>query len=83
MISPAPLVEHIPLFVDKEGNVLTQYSGPDVDTIGLIKFDFLGLKTLTLLDDTVKRIKKSRGVDVDLSTLRIDDQADVSAPHPR
>ncbi|MBM4255541.1 MAG: DNA polymerase III subunit alpha [Deltaproteobacteria bacterium] len=74
VISPAPLVEHIPLFVDKEGNVLTQYSGPDVDTIGLIKFDFLGLKTLTLLDDTVKRIKKSRGVDVDLSTLRIDDK---------
>ena len=74
VISPAPLVEHIPLFVDKEGNVLTQYSGPDVDTIGLIKFDFLGLKTLTLLDDTVKRIKKSRGVDVDLSTLRIDDR---------
>ncbi|MGE4092659.1 MAG: DNA polymerase III subunit alpha, partial [Candidatus Binatia bacterium] len=74
VISPAPLVEHLPLFVDKEGNVLTQYAGPDVDTIGLIKFDFLGLKTLTLLDDTVKRIKKSRNVDVDLSTLRIDDR---------
>jgi DNA polymerase-3 subunit alpha len=74
VISPAPLVEHVPLFVDKEGNVLTQYSGPDVDTIGLIKFDFLGLKTLTLLDDTVKRIKRSRGIDVDLSNLRIDDR---------
>jgi len=74
VIAPAPLVEHVPLFVDKEGSVLTQYSGPDVDTIGLIKFDFLGLKTLTLLDDTVKRIKKSRGVDVDLGNLRIDDK---------
>jgi len=74
VISPVPLVEHVPLFVDKEGSVLTQYSGPDVDTIGLIKFDFLGLKTLTLLDDTVKRIKKSRGVDVDLGNLRIDDR---------
>src|SRR5262245_35128518 len=41
VISPTPLVEHLPLFVDKEGNVLTQYAGPDVDTIGLIKFDFL------------------------------------------
>src|SRR5205823_667438 len=54
VISPTPLVEHLPLFVDKEGSVLTQYAGPDVDTIGLIKFDFLGLKTLTLLDDAVK-----------------------------
>lgn len=74
VISPTPLVEHLPLFVDKEGNVLTQYAGPEVDTIGLIKFDFLGLKTLTLLDDTIKRIKKSRNIDIDLSTLRIDDR---------
>ena len=74
VISPSPLVEHLPLFVDKEGNVLTQYAGPEVDTIGLIKFDFLGLKTLTLLDDTIKRIKKSRGIAIDLSALRIDDR---------
>ncbi|NOT54620.1 MAG: DNA polymerase III subunit alpha [Deltaproteobacteria bacterium] len=74
VISPTPLVEHLPLFVDKEGSVLTQYAGPEVDTIGLIKFDFLGLKTLTLLDDTVKRIKKSRNVEIDLGTLRIDDR---------
>jgi DNA polymerase-3 subunit alpha len=74
VISPASLVEHLPLFVDKEGNVLTQYAGPDVDTIGLIKFDFLGLRTLTLLEDSVKRIKKSREIEVDLSTLRLDDR---------
>ncbi|MSQ48125.1 MAG: DNA polymerase III subunit alpha [Deltaproteobacteria bacterium] len=74
VISPTPLVEHLPLFVDKEGNVLTQYAGPEVDTIGLIKFDFLGLKTLTLLDDTIKRIKKGRNIDIDLGTLRIDDR---------
>lgn len=74
VISPAPLVDHLPLFLDKEGSVLTQYAGPDVDTIGLIKFDFLGLKTLTLLDDTVKRIKKSRGVDIELGKLRLDDR---------
>jgi DNA polymerase-3 subunit alpha len=74
VISPAPLVEHLPLFVDKEGNILTQYAGPDVDTIGLIKFDFLGLKTLTLLDDVVKRIRKSRGREIDLSMLPLDDR---------
>ena len=74
VISPTPLVEHLPLFVDKEGSVLTQYSGPDVDTIGLIKFDFLGLKTLTLLDDVVKRIHKGRGREVNLGSLSLDDR---------
>lgn len=74
VISPSPLVEHLPLFVDKEGNILTQYAGPDVDAIGLIKFDFLGLKTLTLLDDVVQRIRKGRGVEIDLSTLPLDDR---------
>ena len=38
--------------------MLTQFAGPDVDAIGLIKFDFLGLKTLTLLANTVSRIKR-------------------------
>jgi DNA polymerase-3 subunit alpha len=74
VISPTPLVEYLPLFVDKEGSVLTQYAGPDVDTIGLIKFDFLGLKTLTLLDDAVTRIRKSRGHEIDLSALPLDDR---------
>ncbi len=75
VISPSPLVEHVPLYVDKEKNVLTQFAGPDVDSIGLIKFDFLGLKTLTLVHDVVKRIKESRDIDVELSTLPLDDRA--------
>jgi DNA polymerase-3 subunit alpha len=75
VISPTPLIDYLPLFVDKEGSVLTQFAGPDVDTIGLIKFDFLGLKTLTLLANTVSRIKKTRGLEVNLSTLPLDDSA--------
>ena len=74
VIAPNPLVEHLPLYVDKEKNVLTQYAGPDVDTIGLIKFDFLGLKTLTLIHDVVRRIKQSRGIAIDLHTIPIDDR---------
>ena len=73
VISPTPLVDHLPLYVDKEKSVLTQYAGPDVDEIGLIKFDFLGLKTLTLIQDVVQRIKESRGTEVDLDTLPLDD----------
>ncbi len=74
VIAPTPLVEHLPLYVDKEKNVLTQYAGPDVDTIGLIKFDFLGLKTLTLIHDVVRRIAESRGIGIDLSAIPIDDR---------
>ena len=74
VIAPNPLVEHLPLYVDKEKNVLTQYAGPDVDTIGLIKFDFLGLKTLTLIHDVVRRIEQSRNTVIDLSAIPIDDK---------
>lgn len=74
VISPTPLVDHLPLYVDKEKSVLTQYAGPDVDAIGLIKFDFLGLRTLTLIHDVVKRVKESRDVEVELDTMPLDDR---------
>ncbi len=74
VISSRPLVESVPLCVDKDGNVLTQFSGTDIEKIGLIKFDFLGLKNLTLIQNTVKRIKASRGIDVDVSALPLDDK---------
>jgi len=74
VIGSRPLVEDLPLFVDKEGSVMTQFSGPHIDEIGLIKFDFLGLKTLTLLSNIVRRIREGRGVEVDLATLALDDK---------
>jgi len=73
VISSRPLVEHLPLFVDKEGAVLTQYSFNDVEWIGLIKFDFLGLKTLTMLANAVAIIGEHRNVAIDLAALPLDD----------
>ena len=75
VIGSRPLVEDLPLFMDKEGSVMTQYSGPHVDEIGLIKFDFLGLKTLTLVHNIVRRIREGRGVELDVATLPLDDKA--------
>jgi DNA polymerase III subunit alpha len=75
VISDKPLVEYVPLFVDKDGTVMTQFSGPDIEAIGLIKFDFLGLKTLTQLADAVRRIKEDIGEDIDLADLPLDDRA--------
>jgi DNA polymerase-3 subunit alpha len=74
VISSRPLVESVPLCVDKDGNVLTQFSGTDIEKIGLIKFDFLGLKNLTLIQNTVNRIKAGRGEEIDVTALPLDDR---------
>src|SRR5690606_5141101 len=74
VIASKPLVESVPLCVDKDGNVLTQFSGTDIEKIGLIKFDFLGLKNLTLIQNTVNRIKANRGIEVDVAALPLDDK---------
>jgi DNA polymerase-3 subunit alpha len=74
VISDRPLVEDVPLYVDqKDGSVMTQFAGPDVEAIGLVKFDFLGLKTLTLIADAVRRVKVRHDVDIDVDTLPLDD----------
>jgi len=74
VIASEPLIEELPLFVDKDGNVLTQFEGEHVDAIGLIKFDFLGLKTLTLVNNALQRIEATRGIRIDLSELPLDDR---------
>jgi DNA polymerase III subunit alpha len=74
VLSNLPLVDHLPLFVDKEGGIVTQFDMSCVEKIGLVKFDFLGLKTLTLLHDCVKLIRMTQGVKVDLERLPLDDK---------
>jgi DNA polymerase-3 subunit alpha len=73
VISPQPLTEDLPLWIDKDGAVVTQYTFTDVEAIGLIKFDFLGLKNLTLIANIVRLIEQSRGVTVKLDELPLDD----------
>ncbi len=59
----------------KERVVVTQYDGHVIETVGLIKMDFLGLKTLSLIKDAIANIKKTRGVDIDIDHIPIDDKA--------
>ena len=73
VISERPLTDDVPLWVDKDGAVVTQYTFTDIEAIGLIKFDFLGLKTLTLIDGIVRRIREGRGVDIRVGHLPLDD----------
>jgi DNA polymerase-3 subunit alpha len=75
VIGERPLIESLPLFVDKDGAVMTQFPYADVEAIGLIKFDFLGLKTLTMIHGIVRRIHLGRGVEIDINRLPLDDRA--------
>ena len=58
----------------KEDVVVTQYDGHVIETVGLIKMDFLGLKTLTLIKDALRNIKKTRGIYIDIDHIPIDDK---------
>jgi DNA polymerase-3 subunit alpha len=82
VISPDPLTEHVPLQYDtksKEGEerkIITQYDMHAVgeDGVGLLKFDFLGIKNLSILADAVERVKKIENIDVDIENIPLDDK---------
>jgi DNA polymerase III subunit alpha len=75
VISPRPLTEIVPLYKSNKEEITTQYDMNALERIGLLKMDFLGLTTLTVLNDTVRLIKQNRGQDIDLSALPLDDAA--------
>ncbi|HZR46331.1 MAG TPA: DNA polymerase III subunit alpha, partial [Candidatus Manganitrophaceae bacterium] len=58
VISDAPLTEHVPLYRGSKGETVTQYAMGDIEKIGLVKFDFLGLRTLTVIDHAVKLVNE-------------------------
>ena len=72
VISDVPLTDHVPLY-KTEDQICTQYTMKDLEKIGLLKMDFLGLKTLTVIDETVKIVQKMRAVKVDIAKLPEDD----------
>jgi len=74
VISDEPLDEHVPLYKDpKRPELITGYAMGPIEKLGLLKMDFLGLRTLTVLANTVTLIKASRGIAVDLDALPRDD----------
>jgi DNA polymerase-3 subunit alpha len=74
VISPQPLTEIVPLYKSNKEEITTQYDMNALERIGLLKMDFLGLTTLTVLDDAVRMIKENRGVDIDLAAFTFDDE---------
>ncbi|WP_457624731.1 DNA polymerase III subunit alpha, partial [Persephonella sp.] len=74
VIAPGPLDEYVPVYVDKDGTKATQFDMVTLENLGLVKMDFLGLKTLTELDYMRRLIKERHGRDIDFLKLPIDDE---------
>ena len=72
VIADKPLVEYVPLSKNGE-DVTTQWQMTELEEVGLLKMDFLGLKTLTILQEAVRLVKEVHGVDIDLGKLPLDD----------
>src|ERR1700687_4199791 len=73
VISPQPLTEIVPVYKTNRDEITTQYDMSALERLGLLKMDFLGLTTLTVLNDAVRMVKQNRGVELDLETLPLDD----------
>ena len=75
VVAPKQMEEFCPVYKDqKSGSLTTQYSMKYVEKIGLVKFDFLGLKNLTVIDNAVKHVRIGKKPDFDISLLRDDDE---------
>lgn len=74
VISDKPMQEYLPLYRGKKDEIVTQYDMKIVEKIGLVKFDFLGLRTMTVIQDTLHIIKEQGMEPPDLDTLPLDDE---------
>jgi len=75
VISPVPLTDILPLYKTSRDEITTQYDMKALERLGLLKMDFLGLTTLTVLDDTIKLIAQNRGQAIVLDQIPLDDAA--------
>ncbi len=75
LISRRPLTEDVPLRRGKEDEVITQFDMHDAEEVGLLKMDFLGLRTLSVIQGTLDIVEKTRGEKIDLAQLPLDDPA--------
>ncbi|MGO3701917.1 MAG: DNA polymerase III subunit alpha [Candidatus Saccharimonadales bacterium] len=74
VIAPDDLVKYVPLEMAQKGVVATQFPMGEVEELGLLKMDFLGLSNLSIINNAMRIIKKVYGTEIDLSTLPLDDE---------
>ncbi len=74
IIGRDPLIDHIPVAISKETDLMiTQFDGHYLEKVGMLKMDFLGLKTLSIIRDALENIKLSHGIDLDMDTISYED----------
>jgi DNA polymerase-3 subunit alpha len=74
VIAPSPLTELVPVTRTKDEAIVTSYDMGAIEKMGLLKMDFLGLTTLTVIDDALKLILQTKGEKLDMATVPLDDQ---------
>jgi DNA polymerase III subunit alpha len=74
VISPRPLTDIVPVYKTNRDEITTQYDMNALERVGLLKMDFLGLTTLTVLHDTVRMVKQNRGIELDIDNLGLEDE---------
>ena len=74
LVTREEVTKYTPLAKAADDTITTQYEGNTVSDMGLLKIDFLGLKTLTVIDNTIKLVKKLRGIDIDIDNIPLDDK---------
>jgi DNA polymerase-3 subunit alpha len=75
VIAPQPLRQYVPLQLDpKGGKIITQYDMHAVEDVGLLKFDFLGIRNLSILGDAADLVKRNRQIDIDIEKIPLDDK---------
>ena len=72
VIAKEPLTNHVPVWIS-EGTLVTEFDKDDVEALGLLKMDFLGLRTLSIIEDALKNIRKSHGIDIDIDNIPLED----------
>ena len=73
VITPEPVTNYVPLYRTNRDEIVTQFDMRVVEKMGLVKMDFLGLRTLTVIDDAIKSAKSVEGVDIDIDAIPLDD----------
>ncbi len=73
VIAPGAISDYVPLFKTPQTEVMTQYNMKDLETAGLLKMDFLGLRTLTVIDNALSMIEKNHGIVLDVNALPEED----------
>ncbi len=73
VIADRPIVEYLPLYKGSKGELVTQFDMKGVERVGLVKFDFLGLRTLTVIDQAVRFVRQNHDKSFDIHTIPLDD----------